>query len=134
MHRRIVAVQLLGASLSLLVGTADAASTKKATATPVKSQTGIAIYYADKMQGHKLASGSTYDKDALTAAHRSLPFGTNVRVTNLKNNKSVVVQINDRGPHGKGQVIDVSRKAAEELDFVKEGKTRVKLEVVSDAK
>jgi len=129
-----IAVRLLVAMVFLLGGTADAASTKKAAATPLKSQTGIAVIYADNLQGHKLTSGSTYDKDAVTAAHRSLPFGTKVRVTNLKNDKSVVVEVNDRGPHGKGQVIEVSRKAAEELDFVKEGKTRVKLEVVSDGK
>jgi len=130
--RKRIAAQLTAALVVLLVGTADAATTKKASAGP---QTGTATFYSDKLQGHKLASGDTYDKDALTAAHRTLPFGTNVRVTDLKTDKSVVVRINDRGPHGKGQVIEVSRKAAEELGFVKEGKARVKVEVVSsDAK
>jgi rare lipoprotein A len=83
------------------------------------------------MQGRPLASGEKYDKGALTAAHRTLPLGTMVKVTNLKNNKSVVVTINDRGPHGsKTQIIDLSGRAAQELEMIQDGKVKVKLEVV----
>ena len=72
--------------------------------------------------------------NALTAAHRTLPLGTTVRVTNLKNNKSIVVRINDRGPHGvKSDIIDLSGRAAEELDLIKSGRGKVKLGVVEAA-
>ena len=96
------------------------------------TETGFAIFYSDSMQGKPVFTGEKYDKTALTAAHRTLPMGTMVKVTNLKNNKSVVVQINDRGPHGsKKLIIDLSRRAAQELDMIKDGKVKVKLEVVS---
>jgi rare lipoprotein A len=111
-------------------------ASKSATGTaPAKPQTGNAIFYSNKLVGHALTSGEKYDKNALTAAHRTLPLGTMVKVTNLKNNKSVVVRINDRGPHGaKTDIIDLSGKAAQELDMVKEGRAKVKLEVVEAAK
>lgn len=95
------------------------------------TETGIAIFYSDAMQGKALASGEKYDKNALTAAHRTLPLGTMVKVTNLKNNKSVVVKVNDRGPHGSNKrIIDLSRRAAQELDMIQDGKAQVKVEVV----
>ena len=82
-----------------------------------------------------MANGEKYDNKALTAAHRTLPFGTMVKVTNLKNNKSTVVKINDRGPHGsKANTIDLSRRAAEEIDMIKDGKVKVKIEVVDATK
>src|SRR5262245_57340259 len=122
--------------VSLLFQTvASAAQTAGSTKAPTGSETGIAIYYSDQTQGKALTSGEKYDKNALTAAHRTLPFGTMVKVTNLKNDKSVVVRINDRGPHGsKERIIDLSSKAAQELDMVKDGKAKVKLEVVGDSK
>jgi rare lipoprotein A len=105
--------------------------------TPVTSkgiggpETGIAIFYSDALQGKAVTSGEKYDKDALTAAHRTLPLGTRVKVTNLKNNKSVVVKINDRGPHGSiKRIIDLSRRAAQELDMIQDGKAQVNLKVV----
>jgi len=104
--------------------------------TPVTSkeigpETGIAIFYSDALQGKAVTSGEKYDKDALTAAHRTLPLGTRVKVTNLKNNKSVVVKINDRGPHGSSKrIIDLSRRAAQELDMIQDGKAQVNLKVV----
>jgi rare lipoprotein A len=83
------------------------------------------------MQGKPVFSGEKYDKNALTAAHRTLPIGTMVKVTNLKNNKSVVVKINDRGPHGsKARIIDLSGRAAQELDMIKDGTAKVRLEVL----
>ncbi len=98
------------------------------------SETGIAVYYSDFFHGRPVASGGDeeYDKNALTAAHNGHPFGTRVRVTNLSNNKSVVVKINDRMRSRSRVAIDLSRRAAEELDFIREGKTRVKIEVVQN--
>lgn len=111
-------------------------ASKPAASAPVgKEETGTAIFYSDKLVGRPLASGEKYDKDALTGAHRTLPFGTMVEVTNLKNNKNVVVRINDRGPHGsKTEIIDLSGRAARELDMIKDGRTKVKLKVVEAAK
>lgn len=92
---------------------------------------GVASYYADKFHGRKTASGERFDQTDLTAAHKTLPFGTRVRVTNLKTGKSVVVRINDRGPYVKGRAIDLSRRAAKRLKMVKSGLARVAIEVVS---
>jgi len=93
------------------------------------SEEGVANFYSDKLQGKKMASGELYDKDKLTASHKKLPYGTKVKVTNLENEKSVVVTINDRMAASNPAIIDVTRRAAEELGFVKSGKTKVKLEV-----
>jgi len=93
-------------------------------------QTGKASFYADKFEGNPTASGETYKHSKLTAAHRSLPFGTRVRVTNLGNSKSVDVVVNDRGPFVDGRVIDLSRSAAQELDFINAGLAEVKVEVL----
>ncbi|HLT74899.1 MAG TPA: septal ring lytic transglycosylase RlpA family protein [Ohtaekwangia sp.] len=93
-------------------------------------QTGKASFYADKFEGSKTASGEKYRKNKMTAAHKTLPFGTKVKVTNLGNNESVVVVINDRGPFVEGRVIDLSRAAAEKLRFVNQGIADVSIEVV----
>jgi len=100
-----------------------------ALATAQGAEEGTANFYSDKFQGKKLASGEKYDKNKLTASHKTLAFGTKVKVTNLDNSKSVVVTINDRMKKSNSAVIDVSRKAAQELGFVKAGKAKVKLEV-----
>ncbi len=92
------------------------------------SETGIASYYADKYEGRPTASGEKFRQKLLTAAHRTLPFGTMVTVTNLKNQKKIRVRINDRGPFKAGRVIDVTRKGAEMLGFVRDGLTEVKIE------
>jgi rare lipoprotein A len=89
---------------------------------------GVASYYADSLDGNPTASGEPYDKNALTAAHRTLAFGTKVKVTNLGNNKSVVVRINDRGPHSKNRIIDVSGAAAEQLDLLDSGIAKVRID------
>ena len=100
-----------------------------------KEETGTAVFYSDKRVGRPLTSGEKYDKNALTAAHRILHLGTMVKVTHLKNSKSVVVRINDRGPHGpKTGITDLSGRAAQELDMIKDGRTKVKLEVVEAGK
>lgn len=94
------------------------------------NETGIAAYYSDVFHGRKTASGELYDKNALTAAHNQYPFGTRLRVTNLENSKSVTVKVNDRGSHTKGRIIDLSRRAADVLGFVKQGVTKVSIEIL----
>jgi len=101
-----------------------------ATGCASSTSDGLASYYADKYQGHKTASGERFDTARLTAAHRTLPFGTRVRVTNLDNGRSVVVRVNDRGPFVSGRVIDLSPAAAKQLDMLRAGVARVKLEVL----
>ncbi len=91
---------------------------------------GLAAYYSDEFQNRKTASGELYDKNELSAAHKSLPFGTILKVTRLDNKKSVRVRVNDRGPYIKGRIIDVSRKAANRLSLVADGEAKVKIEVV----
>jgi rare lipoprotein A len=93
-------------------------------------QTGKASFYADKFEGIQTASGEKYRHNKFTGAHKTLPFGTKVRVTNLANEKSVEVTINDRGPYVEGRIIDLSKAAAEELGFLNNGLAEVKLEVV----
>ncbi|MCB2378603.1 septal ring lytic transglycosylase RlpA family protein [Hymenobacter sp. BT635] len=97
------------------------------------TQSGGASYYADKFEGRKTASGTTYRSNKLTAAHNTLPFGTVVRVTNPRNKRSVKVTVTDRGPHAKGRVIDLSRKAARKIDIVDAGVAPVQLKVVRAA-
>jgi rare lipoprotein A len=93
-------------------------------------QTGKASFYADKFEGVSTASGEKYRHNKLTGAHKTLPFGTKVKVTNLTNQQSVVVVINDRGPWVEDRIIDLSRSAAENLGFVNQGLADVQLEVV----
>ncbi|MFZ5515886.1 MAG: septal ring lytic transglycosylase RlpA family protein [Candidatus Zhuqueibacterota bacterium] len=109
-------------------------SQPSAPAQPTKvvgePQTGKASYYGDKFQGRKTASGELYDREKMTAAHRTLPFGTICRVTNVLNGKSVEVRVNDRGPFSKNRVIDVSYRAMSELDGIHAGLIEVKVEVI----
>lgn len=93
--------------------------------------TGIVSWYADKFHGRKTSSGELYNKNELTAAHRSLPFGTKVKVTNIKNGKSVIVKINDRGPHSKSRVLDLSRAAFTEIGSINAGILNIEMEVVN---
>ena len=95
------------------------------------AQTGLASYYHGAFHGRRTASGETFNRHALTAAHKTLPFGTLVRVINLRNERSVVLRVNDRGPLKKNRVIDVTPRAARELGFLAHGMTWVKLEVVT---
>ena len=95
------------------------------------TQTGLASWYGDKEHGNLAASGERFSKYDYTAAHKSLPFGTIVRVTNLENGKDVVVNINDRGPFIRGRIIDLSYSSAKSIDLVKTGVAKVKVEVIS---
>ncbi|MGX5818192.1 septal ring lytic transglycosylase RlpA family protein [Chitinophaga lutea] len=108
-------------SALLLVLTMTTSCARKIT------ESGKASYYADKFQGRKTASGETFRQGRMTAAHRTLPFGQKVRVTNLANGRTVKVRINDRGPFVAGRVIDLSRKAAGKLDMTRAGVANVRI-------
>lgn len=115
-------------------------SSPRFTASPVirietggpyyEREEGTASYYADEFHGRKTSNGETFDMNALTAAHKSLPFQTKVKVTNLDNGKSVVVRINDRGPFLKGRIIDLSLAGARAIGMIGTGTAPVLLEVV----
>ena len=93
---------------------------------------GMASYYGNELAGNRTANGERFDPGELTAAHRTLPFGSKVRVTNMSNGDSVVVRINDRGPFSRGRVIDVSHAAAREIGMQRSGIARVKLALLAD--
>lgn len=107
--------------------TPDAPARKKAGG-PVSQ--GTASWYGPKYHGRTTANGERFDMEALTAAHRSLPFGTRIRVTNLRNGRELVLRVNDRGPYIDGRILDVSRRAARELGFLKAGLAMVRIEVM----
>ena len=92
--------------------------------------TGVVSWYGGKFHGRKTASGEKYDKHELTAAHKSLPFGTKVKVTNIRNGKSVVVEINDRGPYAKSRVLDLSQAAFSEIGHTNTGVMQVEYEIM----
>ena len=96
----------------------------------LESVTGSASFYGQKFHGRKTANGETYDMWAMTAAHKEYPFGTLIRVTNLKNDKSVIVRINDRGPFVGGRIIDLSRGAAGRIGMIEDGVGRVRLDIL----
>ncbi len=91
---------------------------------------GVASWYGGRYHGRRTASGQIFDQNGHTAAHPTLPFGTRVRVTNLENGRSTVLVINDRGPFVRGRIIDVSRHAASELGFLRQGTTRVRVQTL----
>ena len=97
---------------------------------PIGRHVGVASWYGPGFYGRQTASGAVYTGAYLTAAHRSLPFGTRVRVTNLENGRRVVVVVDDRGPYARGRVIDLSPAAARRLGMLREGLARVRVEVV----
>ncbi|ART78990.1 septal ring lytic transglycosylase RlpA family protein [Oceanisphaera avium] len=109
-------------------GSAPSASLPISGPAVVSMQQGKASYYGTRHHGRKTASGERFNKNALTAAHRTLPFGSLVRVTNLANQQSIVVRINDRGPYAKGRIIDLSEQAARELNMIRAGVGNVKIE------
>ncbi len=96
------------------------------------AETGQASYYHDRFHGRPTASGEPYDRASLTAAHRTLPFGTWLRVTRIDTERSVYVRVTDRGPFKPGRVIDLSRQAAEEIDLIGPGVAEVELAVVEE--
>jgi rare lipoprotein A len=110
---------------------ADAGGQRAVTTTKMRNgqQVGKASWYGPRFHGKKTASGKRFNQYALTAAHRRLPLGTRVKVTNLKNGRTVKVKINDRGPYRHGRIIDLSRAAAQRLSM--DGVARVKIEVLN---
>ena len=115
-------------------------STKKVKSIPSNSKnkkvkhrkvmTGISSFYAEDFHGKLTANGEVYDMYGVTAAHKTLPLNTICRVTNLANDKSLILRINDRGPYIKGRILDCSYGAAKKLDFINQGTTNVKIEVI----
>lgn len=98
----------------------------------LQKKEGVASYYGSRFHGKRTASGEVFDKEKMTAAHRTLPFGTIVKVTRADNGDFVYVRINDRGPFARGRLIDLSRKAAEELGIIHRGRQKVVLQVLGN--
>ena len=112
------------------------APAEEAKSEAVKSElivgiVGIASYYAAKFHGRRTASGEKFSSKLMTAAHLTLPFGTQLKVTNLRNMKSVIVRVNDRGPHVLGRIVDLSRAAAELIGMRHTGTAHVELEILA---
>jgi rare lipoprotein A len=133
-HHAVLAV-LLGVLATVFMGCASARDQRRGPTAEgqrptTSAATGDASYYASKFQGRPTANGERFDNGKLTAAHRTLPFGTRIRVTNLYNGRSVTVRVNDRGPFVKGRVIDLSQAAARRIDMVRAGVVQVRLEPV----
>lgn len=122
------------ATMTALLATGACAHNDDEAGERTRTYVGLASYYGPGLHGEETASGETFNQRAMTAAHRTLPLGTVVRVTNLDNGRSVVVRINDRGPYGrnyrKGTIIDLSRAAAQRLQFIDDGLVKVRVEVV----
>jgi rare lipoprotein A len=133
--RRALVIVSLAACLAGCATHGPAAAPKPGRPGSLETRVGMASYYGRDFHGKVTASGARFDMNALVAAHPSYPFGTRVRVTNLVNDRSTIVRIVDRGPapqlRADGLLIDVSRKAAETLGFIQQGRTRVRLEVLA---
>ncbi|VXC53254.1 septal ring lytic transglycosylase RlpA family protein [Sphingomonas sp. AX6] len=125
MNRFSIAAAAL--SLAGVFATPASAQTAAAGVAAAPFELGMASFFAAEMAGRRTANGETCDPATLTAAHRTLPFGTKLRVTNPANGKSVVVRINDRGPFARGRVIDLSKAAAAEIGLVQRGHGHVEL-------
>ena len=127
----MVSIALVAALIGALHSTGCAKHARAARPVSIgHAGTGIASWYGDPYHGRKTASSEVYDMNRLTAAHRTLPFGTWVEVTNLTNAKRVSVRITDRGPFVHGRIIDLSRAAAKQIDMIGPGTVRVRLKVV----
>lgn len=122
-------VKYAAAALLLLsVSAAPAMAQRKVTKTPT---VGVASYYAQKFHGRQTASGEIFDNNAMTAAHNTLPLGTMIKVTNIRNNRWVVVRVTDRLHAANRRIVDLTQAAAKQLGFIHWGITKVKVEVVS---
>ena len=122
----LILVLMLFAGLSLTISSCAVAPSIQS----ISSQEGLASYYSNDFQGRKTSSGEPFDNSQLTAAHRTFPFGTIVRVINMRTSASVEVRINDRGPRKPERIIDLSLRAAREIGIEKEGLGHVRLEVL----
>lgn len=116
--------------LAALLGAAAACHSSRGLFT----ESGLGSYYADRFEGQRTASGEVYRPDRFTAAHNTLPFGTLIEVTNMRNGRAVNVTVNDRGPHGRGRIVDVSKRAAAQIGLLEAGVAPVRLRVVRAAR
>ncbi len=130
--RRYRRGRMVAAVAGLLMAATVVAAFPTAANADAKSQRGVASWYGPRFHGKKTASGERFDQSAMTAAHRSLPLGTQVLVTNLDNGRTVKVRINDRGPRARGRVIDLSKASARILKFIKSGSARVRIDVIGE--
>ena len=133
MSRRITAVSRIAALVVTVAALGPVANAIAHPTTPAATVKGLASWYGDAHHGRRTASGEPFDQEALTAAHPTLPFGTVVRVTNLRNGKTVDVRVNDRGPVIAGRIIDLSRAAARAIGSIGRGIVPVRLDVVPGA-
>ncbi|MBL9070754.1 MAG: septal ring lytic transglycosylase RlpA family protein [Sphingopyxis sp.] len=122
--------RLMAMALPLLLAMPAVAQEQGSDDTEIAS--GMASYYGRELAGNRTASGEAFDPDDFTCAHRTLPFGTKLRVTNLANGQSVVVRVNDRGPWGRGRVIDISQAAAKEIGMHRSGTAKVSVALLED--
>lgn len=120
----------MGLALAPVLATDDAAHAQRASSVFV--QHGVASWYGPGFHGRKTASGERFNQHELTAAHKKLPLGTKATVTNLRNGKTIEVEINDRGPYARGRILDLSKAAADRLGMKKAGTTQVRVEVNED--
>lgn len=128
----LLGVPIIG--LSSCVGNAKPNGTAQDGPRVVRTLRGFASYYGPGFEGERTASGRRFDSDEMVAAHRTLPLGTLVRVTNLENGRSVILRIIDRGPYvGRNTIIDVSEGAARRLRFIKDGRVRVRVDVLEES-
>jgi len=118
------------AAALLLAGAVAGCATTRPLAGTGEGAVGYASFYARAHDGHRTASGEIFDMQAMTAAHRTLPFGTRVRVSNLENGRQVVVRINDRGPFRKGRIIDLSYAAARVIGITGRGVAKVRVDIL----
>jgi len=129
-------MRILLTALMLIVLTGCATSTRDPgeVGGVVDVTEGLASYYGHQYHGRLTANGETYDENAMTAAHRTLAFGTMIRVTSKANGKTVILRVNDRGPFVDGRIVDLSFQAAKDLDMVRAGVVKVRLEVLAGGK
>lgn len=120
----------MGVSPAVFAGTTTDSTLRKNVSTTSATQYGIASYYSNKFQGKRTASGELFDQEKMTCAHNALPMGTWLRVTNLRNNRTVVVRVNDRLNYRNHRLVDLSRSAAAHLGYLKRGLARVKVTVL----
>src|SRR5262245_49722597 len=126
--------QALALAIAAVLASGCSLLRREAPSPSPGGQVGLASWYGGSLNGRRTASGERFDQEALTCAHRSLPIGTRVRVTNLENGRSVVVTVTDRGPFVRGRIIDLSRGAARRLGLLHAGTARVRVEPIERAR
>lgn len=126
--RRLSAALCSATAMLVLAGQGHADLARTGTVEPAFRQVGVASWCGPGFHGRKTASGERFDQNDLTAAHRKLPLGSEAKVTNLENGRSITVEINDRGPYAKGRVLDLSKAAARKLGMVENGVAKVRIE------